>query len=206
MALHVLDHPLARHLLAELRDKQTPPDRYRSLCSKLTTMLVLEATRGIRSKPKMVTTPLVETEAFVLDQDLAVVPILRAGLGMLDPVVDLFPNVAVGYIGLERNEGTAIARSYYSKLPDLTGKYTLCIDPMLATGGSAAQAVSLMIAHGATQITMVCIIAAPEGVAAFERAHPTIEIHSAALDSHLNDKKYIVPGLGDFGDRLYGTV
>jgi uracil phosphoribosyltransferase len=124
---------------------------------------------------------------------------------MLEPTVELFPNVAVGYIGLERHEDTAIARSYYSKLPNLEGKFTLCLDPMLATGGSAAQAVSLIKNHGAATIVMVCVVAAPEGLAAFEAAHPDVRVVSAAKDRCLNEQKYIVPGLGDFGDRLYGT-
>ncbi len=205
MPLQVLDHPLAGHLLAELRDKSTPPERFRRLCKTLTTLLVLEATRGIRTRIQNVQTPVGETDGKFLDQPLAVVPVLRAGLGMLEPVVELFPDVAVGYIGLERHEDTAIARSYYSKLPNLTGRYTLCVDPMLATGGSAAQAISLIKAHGATDVTMVCVVAAPEGVSKLEESHPNIAIVTASLDERLNDKKYIVPGLGDFGDRLYGT-
>jgi uracil phosphoribosyltransferase len=124
---------------------------------------------------------------------------------MLEPAVQLFPDVAVGYIGLERHEATAIAHSYYSKLPNLEGKYTLCLDPMLATGGSAAQAISLIKLHHPAKIVMVCIVAAPEGVAKLEQTHPDIQIVSAAHDRCLNDRKYIVPGLGDFGDRLYGT-
>ena len=188
-----------------LRDKTTSPDHYRSTCNKLTTILALEATRSIRTRVQSISTPLTDTDCDILDQDLAVVPILRAGLGMLHAFVELFPNVAVGYVGLERDEESAIARSYYCKVPSLEGKFALCIDPMLATGGSAAQAVSLMKSHGATSITMVSIIAALEGVEAFQAAHPDVPIFCAALDSHLNEKKYIVPGLGDFGDRLYGT-
>lgn len=205
MALHVADHPLAQHLLSGLRDKTTPPETFRRLSWTLTTMLVLEATRDIRSEEQAVTTPIKVTTGRVLAEGLAVVPVLRAGLGMLEPVVQLFPDVAVGYIGLERNESTAIARSYYSKLPDLSNRYTLCVDPMLATGGSAAQAVSLIKGHGAQKVVMVCIVAAPEGVAKLQEAHPEIEIFTASLDEGLNEKYYIVPGLGDYGDRLYGT-
>jgi uracil phosphoribosyltransferase len=153
----------------------------------------------------MVETPLKTTPGKLLGQSLAAVPVLRAGLGMLQPVVNLFPDVAVGYIGLERHEDTAIARSYYSKLPKLTGRYTLCLDPMLATGGSATQAIGLIKSYGATQITMVSVVSAPEGVAYLQAMHPDIQIVTAALDEGLNDRKYIVPGLGDFGDRLYGT-
>jgi uracil phosphoribosyltransferase len=205
MALHLLDHPLAGHLLAELRDKETPPERFRNLCWNLTMLLVLEATYPIRTRPSEVETPLKRTAAKLLDQGLAVVPVLRAGLGMLEPAVKLFPDVAVGYIGLERHEATAVARSYYSKLPDLTGRFTLCLDPMLATGGSASQAVSLIKAHGGRDIVMVCVVAAPEGLRKFQDDHPDTTVVSAALDECLNERKYIVPGLGDFGDRLYGT-
>ena len=206
MPLQVLDHPLASHLLAELRDKNTPPQLFRQHARRLTTLLVLQATYGIRTAPREVETPIKTTTCQTLAQPLAVVPVLRAGLGMLEPVLDLFPDVAVGYIGLERHEETAIARSYYSKLPlNLAGRYTLCVDPMLATGGSAAQAISLIKTNGATDITMVAIVSAPEGVAKLTEAHPNVRIVTASLDEGLNDCKYIVPGLGDFGDRLYGT-
>jgi uracil phosphoribosyltransferase len=205
MPLQILDHPLAAHLLAHLRDKSTHPEQFRWLTENLTTLLILQATYGMRSREVMIETPLKTTPGKVLDQALAAVPVLRAGLGMLQPVVRMFPDVAVGYIGLERHEDTAIARSYYSKLPNLHGRYTLCLDPMLATGGSAAQAISLIKSHGATQITMVSVVAAPDGVAKLHEAHPEVQIITASLDEGLNDRKYIVPGLGDFGDRLYGT-
>jgi uracil phosphoribosyltransferase len=206
MPIQVVNHPLCAHLLAGLRDRETQPHRFRVMAKSLTTLLVIQATYGMRTRQITVETPICPTSARVLDQDLAVVPVLRAGLGMLEPVVELFPDVAVGYIGLERHEDTAIARSYYSKLPDLSGRYTLCLDPMLATGGSAAQAISLMKAHGAQQITMVCVVAAPEGVKKLNEAHPDVQIVTAGMDESLNDRKYIVPGLGDFGDRLYGTM
>jgi len=205
MPLQILDHPLAAHLLAHLRDKSTQPEQFRWLAENLTTLLVLQATYAIKSREIMVETPLQTTPGKVLDQPLAAVPVLRAGLGMLQSVVRLFPDVAVGYIGLERHEDTAIARSYYSKLPNLNGRYTLCLDPMLATGGSAAQAISLIKTHGATQVTMVSVVSSPEGVAHLHAAHPEVQIITAALDQGLNDRKYILPGLGDFGDRLYGT-
>ncbi len=205
MPLTVLDHPLAGHLLAGLRDRETEPDRFRQFCRLLTTLLVLEATRGLKTTVREIQTPLKATPQRVLDQSLAVVPVLRAGLGMLEPAVQLFPEVAVGYVGLERHEDTAISRSYYLKLPDLTGKYTLCLDPMLATGGSASQAIGLIKGSNASTCVMVCVVAAPEGVAKLEHDHPGIQIVTAGLDEGLNDKKYIVPGLGDFGDRLYAT-
>jgi uracil phosphoribosyltransferase len=205
MAVKVLDHPLAKHLLSELRDKDTQPAAFRRCAKILTHLLILEATYSIRHVHKAVTTPLGPAVGSVLDQPLAVVPVLRAGLGMLEPAVELFPDVAVGYIGLERHHDTAIARSYYSKLPHLKGCFTLCLDPMLATGGSASQALALIKAHGADQVTMVSVVSAPEGIALVQAAHPDVPIVTAAIDTCLNDQKYIVPGLGDFGDRLYGT-
>jgi len=206
MPLHVLDHPLASHLVAGLRSAETEPETFRQLSRVLTTILALEATRGIRTSEVEIETPLETTKGQVLSQGLAVVPVLRAGLGMLEPVVQLFPDVAVGYIGLERHHDTAVAHSYYVKLPRLQGKYTLCVDPMLATGGSASQAISLLKGQGGDPVVMVCVVAAPEGVAKLEADHPGIEIYTAALDRELNERKYILPGLGDFGDRLYGTL
>jgi uracil phosphoribosyltransferase len=206
MPVQVLDHPLANHLLASLRDQNTPPETFRQIAKRLTTLLILQATYRIRTAERAIQTPVAATKGRVLDQQLAVVPVLRAGLGMLEPAVELFPEVAVGYIGLERHEDTAIARSYYSKFPKLAGRYVLCLDPMLATGGSAAQAISLMKTFGAEEITMVCVVAAPEGVAHLQKNHPEVTIVTAAIDECLNDRKYIVPGLGDFGDRLYGTL
>jgi uracil phosphoribosyltransferase len=205
MPLRVLDHPLSGHLLAELRQKETPPERFRNLCWNLTTLLVLEATYGMATRDGTVDTPLETTAARFLGQSLAIVPVLRAGLGMVEPAVKLFPDVAVGYIGLERHEDTAVARSYYSKLPNLEGKFTLCLDPMLATGGSASQAVALIKAHGAKDVVMVSVVTAPEGLAKFEADHPDVPVVTASLDRALNERKYILPGLGDFGDRLYGT-
>lgn len=205
MPLRILDHPLADHLLAQLRDRNTPPERFRHLTRILTGLLVLEATRDVSTEDVRIETPIEAVTVRMLDESLAVVPILRAGLGMLEAAVQLFPDVAVGYIGLERHEDTAIARSYYSKLPSLEGKYTLCLDPMLATGGSAAQAISLIKVHNPAKAVMVCIVAAPEGIARLEEAHPEVLIVTAAKDRGLDERKYIVPGLGDFGDRLYGT-
>src|SRR5688572_29711395 len=206
MPLHVVDQPLAQHLLSELREQTTPPETFRRLSWTLTTMLVLDATRAIPSEERSVSTPIKTTTGRVLGQGIAVVPVLRAGLGMLEPIVQLFPDVAVGYIGLERNHDTAIAHSYYVKLPNLDGRYTLCVDPMLATGGSASQAISLLKTHGGNPILMVSVVAAPEGVEKLQRDHPDVEIYTAALDRGLNEKKYILPGLGDYGDRLYGTL
>ena len=138
-------------------------------------------------------------------QPLVIVPILRAGLGMMQPFLDIFPDVSVGYIGLERDHTTAIARSYYSKLPPVTGRRVLVVDPMLATGGSAVKAIDVVRAAGATDIALVSIVSSPEGVAEVAKHHPSLPIFTAALDRCLNARKYILPGLGDFGDRLYGT-
>jgi uracil phosphoribosyltransferase len=206
MPLVLVDHPLAQHYLTHLRDESTQPDRFRRFAKHLTTLLVVEATRQVKTKAQAVTTPIQPTSGPVLANGLAAVPILRAGLAMLEPVLELFPDVAVGYIGLERDEETAQARRYYAKLPQLDGRYTLCLDPMLATGGSAAQAIHFLKAAGAQQIAMVSVIAAPEGVQHLTEAHPDVPIFVAGYDDRLNDKKYIVPGLGDFGDRLYGTL
>lgn len=205
MAYQSLDHPLSHHLLAQLRDETTPPTEFRRHCRALTTLLVLQATYGLRTRDTFVRTPIRPAPAKVIDQPLAAVPILRAGLGMLEPIVELFPDVAVGYIGLERSEDTAIARRYYSKAPNLAGRFTLCLDPMLATGGSASQAIGFLKEAGATKIIMVSIVSAPEGIECLQTNHPDVDIVTASIDEGLNDRKYIVPGLGDFGDRLYGT-
>ena len=205
MALHLLDHPLAQHLVARLRDVETSPERFRDVARNLSRLIVYEATRNMPLMPSEVQTPLEMTQVNKLGSGLAVVPILRAGLSMLEASLELFPDVAVGYIGLERSHDTAIAHSYYVKLPKLAGRFTLCMDPMLATGGSASQALSLLKANGAKDLVMVCVIAAPEGVEKLLSDHPDVPIYTAALDRQLNDLKYILPGLGDYGDRLYGT-
>jgi uracil phosphoribosyltransferase len=205
MPLHVLAHPLAQHVLTHLRDKKTKPVLFRTLSYQISLLLALEATRDLATVEKPIETPLEPVAGRVLAKPLVVVPILRAGLGMLQPFHDIFPDVSVGYVGLERDHQTAVARSYYCKLPPLTGARVLVVDPMLATGGSAVQALSLVKEHGATEVGFVCIVAAPEGVATLQAAHPEVPIHAGALDRQLNDRKYILPGLGDFGDRLYGT-
>lgn len=170
-------------------------------------ILGLEATRDLPLRPVPVQTPLETTSGHVLAAGLIIVPILRAGLGMLPPLVELFPEVSVGYIGLARDHTTAVASSYYCKLPPLEGeRRVLCVDPMLATGGSACQALDAIKAAGGSDIRLLCVVAAPEGVAEVTRRHPDVPILGAALDRELNAQKYILPGLGDFGDRLYGTL
>jgi uracil phosphoribosyltransferase len=206
MPLHVLDHPLASHIITHLRDRTTKPATFRTLAYQISMLLAIEATSGIETETKQIDTPLETTTGRVLAHEtLIVVPILRAGLGMVQPFSDIFPDVSVGYIGLERDHTTAVARSYYCKLPPLPGRHVFLVDPMLATGGSAVQALNIVKEQGATDPTLVCIVAAPEGVAEVEKHHPGTPIHTAALDRQLNDRKYILPGLGDFGDRLYGT-
>jgi len=206
MPVHVLDHPLAAHLLTHLRDRTTKPATFRTLAYHLSMLLAIESTGEVETEEKVIETPLERVTARVLaHQSLVVVPILRAGLGMVQPFTDIFPDVSVGYVGLERDHVTAKPRSYYCKLPPLAGRHVFIVDPMLATGGSAVQALNVVKEHGATDIRLVCIVCAPEGVAEVEKHHPGTVIHTAALDRQLNARKYILPGLGDFGDRLYGT-
>lgn len=203
--LTVVDHPLAQHLLTSLRDRETPPPVFRTLTRRLTLALVLEATRDLPTASRKAETPLEPVEGREIPTPLVAIPILRAGLGMLEAVTDTFPGVAVGYIGLERDDRTLQPTSYYEKLPDLAGNHALLLDPMLATGGSAVRASASILSRGPASLRMVCVVAAPEGVRAMEESHPDVPIYAAALDRELNDQGYILPGLGDFGDRLYGT-
>ncbi len=205
MSLHVLSHPLGAHVLTHLRDKTTKPALFRTLSYQISLLLALEATRDLATVDKAIDTPMEPTTGHVLGKPLVVVPILRAGLGMLQPFHDTFPDVSVGYVGLERDHATAVARSYYCKLPPLAGTRVIVVDPMLATGGSAVQAINVVKASGGKEIVFVCIVSSPEGVAVLQAAHPEVPIHTGALDRELNGRKYILPGLGDFGDRLYGT-
>jgi uracil phosphoribosyltransferase len=202
--LTVVDHPLTQHLLTALRDRDTSPPTFRALTRRLTLTLVLEATRDLDVVPVSVPTPLEEAGGARLGS-LVAIPILRAGLGMLEAVTDTFPDVSVGYIGLERDERTLRPTSYYEKLPELSGRPVLLLDPMLATGGSAVRACTAIASGDPSSLRMLCVVAAPEGVRAMEEAHPDVPIYTAALDRELNDQGYILPGIGDFGDRLYGT-
>jgi uracil phosphoribosyltransferase len=206
MPLHTLDHPLAAHIMTHLRDKTTKPATFRTLAYQLSLLLAIEATSDVETEPKTIETPLETVEGRVLThQPLVVVPILRSGVAMVQPFTDIFPDVSVGYIGLERDHTTALARSYYRKLPPLAGRHVFVVDPMLATGGSAVQALTIVKAHGATDARLVSIVSSPQGVAEVEKHHPGTVIHTAVLDRTLDARKYILPGLGDFGDRLYGT-
>ena len=204
--LRVLEHPLASHILTHLRDRTTKPATFRTLAYQLTLMLAIDSTRDLSTEEKAVETPLEGTTGRVLAaQPIVVVAILRAGVSMVQPFLDIFPDVSVGYVGLERDHVTAVARNYYCKLPPLAGRRVFVVDPMLASGGSAAQAIEVVKANGAEGPRLVCIIAAPEGVAEVARRHPDVSVHVGVLDRALNARKYILPGLGDFGDRLYGT-
>jgi uracil phosphoribosyltransferase len=205
--LHLVEHPLVHDALAELRDSRTSPPAFRRAANRISVLLAAEALRDVPSRTTTVTTPLGPAQGRVVQGDVVVVPVLRAGLGMLDAVLELLPGARVGHIGLQRDESTAIASRYYSKLPPgIASSYVLMIDPMLATGGSAVAAIDLLKAAGAKTIRTICIVAAPDGVALVERHHADVIIYTPVVDRELNPQKYIVPGLGDFGDRLYGTL
>jgi uracil phosphoribosyltransferase len=207
VSLKLVDHPLVHDALAELRDARTAPPAFRRAANRISVLLAAEALRDVPASPAVVTTPLGPADGRVVQTDVVVVPVLRAGLGMLDAVLELLPAARVGHIGLQRDEATAIASRYYSKLPPkMAESFVLMIDPMLATGGSAAAAIDLIKAAGARTIRMICIVSAPDGVALLEKQHPDVVIYTPVIDRELNLHKFIVPGLGDFGDRLYGTV
>jgi uracil phosphoribosyltransferase len=207
MAVTQVTHPLVRHKLGLLRDVQTDTDNFRRLVNELTLLLTYEATKDMDLEEIEVETPLELTRAErIPGKKVAVCPILRAGIGMLDGVLSLIPVARVGFIGLYRNEETLQPVEYYVKLPaDVAERDVLVLDPMLATGNSTAAAVTVVKNAGARHITVIALIAAPEGVALIEREHPDVRVVVASIDSHLNEKGYIVPGLGDAGDRLYGT-
>jgi uracil phosphoribosyltransferase len=200
-------HPLVRHKLGLLRDVQTDTDNFRRLVNELTLLLTYEATKDMDLEEVDVETPLEWTRAErIPGKKIAVCPILRAGVGMLDGVLSLIPVARVGFIGLYRDEETLEPVEYYVKLPtDVADRDVLLLDPMLATGNSTAAAVSVLKSAGALHVTLIALIAAPEGIAQIERDHPDVHVVVASIDSHLNEKGYIVPGLGDAGDRLYGT-
>ena len=204
--MHLVPHPLVHDALATLRDSSTPPELFRRMAVRISLLLAAEATRDVPSAEVTVQTPLGPAQACRITRDVVVVPVLRAGLGMLDAILELIPTARVGHIGLQRDELTVVASQYYSKLPaDLSGSFVLMIDPMLATGGSAVAALDLLRGAGAHDVRMICIVAAPEGIALVEQHHPDVRIFTPVVDQGLNSHKFIVPGLGDFGDRLYGT-
>jgi uracil phosphoribosyltransferase len=207
VSVHIVDHPLVHDALVSLRDKQTDAEQFRRAAMRISVLLAAQALSDVPTIDVTVETPLGPAPGRRISGHVVVVPVLRAGLGMLDAVLELVPGARVGHIGLQRDEMTAVASQYYSKLPArLDASYVLMIDPMLATGGSAVAALDLLQQAGAKVIRMICIVAAPEGVSLVERHHPDVAIYTPVVDRQLNDHKYIVPGLGDFGDRLYGTV
>ena len=207
LSVREVTHPLVRHKLGLLRDVNTDTEMFRRLVNELTLLLTYEATKEMGLEEIEVETPLEWTRAQrIPGKKVAVCPILRAGIGMLDGVLSLIPVARVGFIGMYRNEETLEPVEYYAKLPaDIAERDVLLLDPMLATGNSTAAAIATLIAAGAANIALIALIAAPEGIARIERDHPEVGIVVAAIDSHLNEKGYIVPGLGDAGDRLYGT-
>ena len=205
--VHVLDHPLIQHKLAILRSKDTPVKEFRELVGEIAGLMCYEATRNLPLREVEVQTPVAPAKCHVLaGKKLAIVPVLRAGLGMVDQMVSLIPSAKIGHIGLYRDPETHKPVEYYCKLPeDIANRQVFVVDPMLATGGSAVAAIDFLKQRGCRNIIMMNIIGAPEGVKAVQDAHPDVEIFLAALDERLNENAYIVPGLGDAGDRIFGT-
>ena len=205
--VHVVNHPLLAHKLTILRDKNTPTKDFRELVSEIGMLLTYEATRDLPLVERAVETPICTTMAPTLKgKKFAVVPILRAGLGLVDGVIRMVPSARIGHIGLYRDPETHDPVEYYCKMPpDIGERLVIVVDPMLATGGSAADAISMVKARGAKNVMLMCLVAAPEGVAKVQETHPDVDIYSASLDECLNDHAYIVPGLGDAGDRIFGT-
>ncbi|MDP5335897.1 MAG: uracil phosphoribosyltransferase [Paracoccaceae bacterium] len=205
--LTIVTHPLVQHKLTLMRDKSTSTGEFRALLREISALLAYEVTRELELTTRAIETPMQEMDAPVLKgKKLALVSILRAGNGLLDGVLELIPSARVGFVGLYRDEATLKPVQYYCKLPEgLEDRLVIVVDPMLATGNSSAAAVDLLKAAGATNIRFMCLLAAPEGVARMKEAHPDVPIVTAALDKRLNDKGYILPGLGDAGDRMFGT-
>ena len=202
----IIAHPLVQHNLTRLRDQRTQPQEFRRLLGEIAALMLYEATRSFAVKKVYVQTPLARTNGLQLEREVVLVPVLRAGLGMLDSILQLIPHARVGFIGLKREEKTLRAMFYHKSLPENLGKFeTVLIDPMLATGGSAVAALALLAEQGARHIRLVNLVAAPEGIEAVQKKYPRVPIFTAAVDHKLNEKGFIVPGLGDAGDRLFGT-
>lgn len=206
--VHVIDHPLIADKLTSMRLPETSPADFRRLLRAITALMAFEATADLAVRTEASRTPLATADLPVLDEPAPViVPILRAGIGMVDGMLDVMPEARVGHIGMERDEQTHQAKEYYCKLPDgVEETSVIVVDPMLATGGSAIDAVDNLKARGCKRIRMMNLVAAPEGIEALQKAHPDVDIYVAAVDDGLNDQAYIVPGLGDAGDRIFGTV
>ncbi|MFO1174392.1 MAG: uracil phosphoribosyltransferase [Paracoccaceae bacterium] len=204
--LTIVKHPLVQHKLTIMREKDTSTNSFRRLLREISQLLAYEITREMEMTTKRIETPLCEMDAPTIDgKKLALISILRAGNGLLDGVLELIPAARVGFVGLYRDPKTLQPVQYYYKVPDLRDRLTIALDPMLATGNSSVAAIDLLKKSGATNIRFMCLLAAPEGVARMKEAHPDVPVVTAALDSHLNDHGYIVPGLGDAGDRMFGT-
>ena len=206
MPLTILDHPLAADLLAILRDKKTEPPQFRQIAERLGYLLVAEALSDMSTVDVEIETPLETTSGKQLRRPVVAVAVLRAGLGLLQSVLTLVPDAAIGFAGVQRNEETAEPIEYYNKFPQLSSARVLILEPMLATGGSLSWAIDKVKENGAKDITAICVVTAPEGLARIERDHPDVRIVAAALDRELNSSFYIAPGLGDMGDRLFGTL
>lgn len=207
MEITVVNHPLIKEKMTRLRDTRTDSAAFRQLLDQIAQLLLFEVTKDFPVKEIPVTTPIKETTGYALDvSSITVVPILRAGLGFLDAVLDLMPEANAGHIGLSRDENTLKPMEYYCKMPGDKNAEVIVIDPMLATGGSGAAAITMLKEKGFKNIRFMCLVAAPEGVEVLNKAHPEVQIYAAALDESLNEHGYIVPGLGDAGDRVFGTV
>ncbi len=202
----LIDHPCVQHKLAIIRDVETGHKRFRELATEITKFICYEALKNLKTRELTVTTPVADATCHKIDTDLVVVPILRAGVGMLEGILELVPTARVGFVGLYRDEQTKQPVTYYERFPpQIRGGTCIIIDPMLATGGSTVAAIDLLKKSGAGNIVVVCIVTCPEGVELVEEHHPDVKIYAAAIDDYLNENKYIVPGLGDAGDRLFGT-
>lgn len=202
----VLNHPLITHKLTLMRNVDTNTKNFRQNLDEIAGLMAYEITRDLKLDPVTIQTPVVEYETFELNKDIVLVPIIRAGLGMVDGILTLIPNAKVGHVGVYRDEETLLPHEYFAKFPEhLEDAEVLVLDPMLATGGSADAAIEMVKKRGAKNIKLVCLVGAPEGVELVQRQHPDVDIFLAALDSHLNEQGYIVPGLGDAGDRIFGT-
>lgn len=199
-------HPCVQHKLALIRDRRTGHQDFRALAREITMFVCYEALKAVNVRQVLVETPLATAKGFKIDEDLIVVPILRAGVGMLEGILDLVPSARVGFVGIYRDKKTKRPVAYYERIPEEPDKALhIIIDPMIATGGSTAAAIEMLKKRGAERIVVVCIVTCPEGLDAIESAHPDVRIYAAAIDDHLDERKYIVPGLGDAGDRLFGT-
>lgn len=205
--MHVeITHPCVQHKLALIRDAETGHKKFRELATEITMFVCYEALKQVSVRQVDVQTPLATASCHMIDEDIVVVPILRAGVGMLDGILSLVPSARVGFLGLYRDEKTMEPVTYYDRMPkEVKSGLCIVIDPMLATGGSTAAAIEVLKKEGAANIVVVCIVTCPEGLQRVEAEHPDVRIYAASVDSHLDEKKYIVPGLGDAGDRLYGT-